>query len=411
MELPKASIFGMSEQVKHIAKTIASLSLIQPEHKGDLFSEETGFHIVIACCDFSDLLSVKALKRTFLRIKSPNTLKIVYCLKPEYPRMDQLLFGHAIGAAYVSFGADKDDRLRAFIKAFLFSARKESSSLNKIEVGLKQAIANHERTKINSLYHKLNEIGKDTSLSIMRLKVDACIALGQRQKAGVFIKQILQQNGQDLWAIIRLVKLYCAKRSPESAIEAISLHSELGECGVSSSLLIGEFNCFGLLDYVEQPSIVRDFLICFAGLYTMQENHEEALIYYQYALSASSKSSTRKAKVLFKIGQIYHKQKRLSEAKEYYTESLKVGGRKYSEANKPLQSLESVPLKTNRLEKKSPIDLTKYVLWNSRYPAKKEVKAAQGLDHSHREKKMQVNAQKNKQKNHEDESLVEFEIS
>ncbi|MFK7827778.1 MAG: tetratricopeptide repeat protein [Oligoflexales bacterium] len=407
----KAFIFGTPEQIKHIAKTIASLSLIQPEDKGDLFSEETAFHIVIACCDFSDLLSVKAVKRSLQRIGTANTLKIIYCVKPEYPRMDQLLFGHAIGGRYVAFGADKDDRLRNFIKAFLFSARKESSSFQKMGLNLKQAICNHERTKINSLYHKLNEMGKDVSIGLMRLKIDACMALGQNQKAGIFLKQILQQNGQDLWAIVRLIKLYCAKKSPESAIEAISLHSELGECGVSRSLLIGEFNCFDLLKNVEHPKVVQEFLACFAGLYVLQENTDEALMYYSYALSASSKASISKAKILFNIGQIYLKQKKLSEAKEFFSESLKLGGKDYNQAKKPLENLESVSITTNKLGKQLPIDLSKYRLKSTENNRVGVVKAKQGLDHSHSEKKMQASEQKNQQKNHEDESLLEFEIS
>ena len=407
----KVFIFGLPEQIKHISKTIASLSLIQPEYKGDLFSEQTAFHIIIACCDFSDVLSVKAVKRSFLRINSSNTLKIIYCIKPEYPRMDQFLFGHAVGASYVAFGGDRDIRLRTFIKAFLFSARKESSSFQKIELGLRQAINNHERTKINDFYHKLNEVGKDGSTALLRLKVDACFALGQNQKARVFIKQILQQNGQDLWAIVRLIKLYCAKKSPESAIEAISLHSELGECGVSRSLLIGEFNCFELLKGVEQPSVVQEFLACFANLYILQENTEEALVYYSYALAANSRASISKAKILFNIGQIYLKQKRLSEAKEFFSESLRLGGKSYTQAKKPLENLESVSITTKKLVKQIPVDLSKYKLKGTGINTVSDLKVQQGLDHSHSEKKMQASEQKNQQKNHEDESLREFEIS
>ena len=409
----KAFVFGKPDQVKHIAKTVASLSLILPEFKEDLFSAESGFHIVIACCDFSDILSVKAVKRTFLRIRSTNTLKIIYCTKPDHPRMDQFLFGHAIGAGYVCFGANKDDRLRSFIKAFLFSAKKETNSFQKMEASLKLAIRNHERAKVNALYHKLNEFTKDSSSpALMRLKIEACMALGQKQKAAVFIKQVLRQNGQDLCAIISLIRLYCEKKSPESAIEAVSLHSEVGECGVSKTLLIGEFNCFDLLKNVEQPIVVQEFLSCFASLYEMQENVEEALVYYNYAFFASSKNSVRRARILFKIGQIYLKQKKYSEAKEFFSESLKLGGLEFTQAKLPLADLDSVSITTDKLVKQTSFDLSKYVLKNQVSNAdRKKMTAQQGLDHKHREKKMQANEQKNQQINHEDDSLQEFEIS
>lgn len=407
----KAFILGTPEQAQHIGKTIAALSLIRPENNAGLFSQQAGFRIIIACCDFSDLLSVKAVRRSLLRIDQPNTLKIIYYVEPQYPRMDQLLFCHGIGADYACFGKEKDNKLRSFIKTNLLSVRHESSAFSKIEASLKQAIHNRERTKISALYHKLNELGKDTSLDLIRLKISACIAMGQKQKAGVFVKQLLQQNGQDFWAIMRLIDIHDYKKSPEEAIEAISLQTDLGDTGVSHALAPGDFNCFDLLSNVEQSQIFQQFLYRYACLNSLLKKDDIALEYFSYAAAASSKNSLCKAKCLYEIGKIYFKLRKLSEAKEFFTESVNVGGDTFDQASKPLERLGSVRITTNVLKKQKTYDLSKYLLPSSKSSANTVLQAEQVEDHSHSKEKMQVHALKNSQNNCEDDSLIEIEIS
>ena len=336
----KIFILGRPSVSKPIEKQLNSLSFLVSAPCQELFVETDRFHVVVAPCDFADETQVKVVMRSMLRINNPFAHKVIYCLKPAQPRIDQLLFGVVLEGNYVAFGPEKDFRLRTYLKRVALQ-QPAAAGVALIESQLEEAIAQKNNGFVRKIYHKLNTLNKDQG-KIIELKIKACIVLGQQQKALFLLKRLLEVDPQNLWAVNTVSNIYLKNNQGKKGLEFLTYDSELGGCGPLEDQPDSGFNCLNLLKNQEFPESVKSFLDTRAALALQCSDYDEALVYYRFAEQASFKNPVGRAKVLYNMGLIYLKVRNIAEAKNCFEQSVELGGNKFNKAIKSLDSLKTM---------------------------------------------------------------------
>ena len=199
-------IFGEKDVAQHITRYLASLNFLSSMSTSQVFEERDAFHIIIAPCNLSKKQDLLILTRLFKRLKNPNMLKTIYSLDPEPVSFEQVMFGLSLGADYVASGEQKDMNLKNYLKRTSLNMG-EDASMNKLSEILDKAVRESNRDKIKQIYSKLSQLDKENSL-ILKMKAQACKAMGKNGKAPFFIKKMLEINPQDLWAASALGKAF-----------------------------------------------------------------------------------------------------------------------------------------------------------------------------------------------------------
>lgn len=334
-------IFGEKDVAQHITRYLASLNFLSSMSTSQVFEERDAFHIIIAPCNLSKKQDLIILTRLFKRLKNPNMLKTIYSLDPEPVSFEQVMFGLSLGADYVASGEQKDMNLKNYLKRTSLNMG-EDASMNKLSEILDKAVRESNRDKIKQIYSKLSQLDKENSL-ILKMKAQACKAMGKNGKAPFFIKKMLEINPQDLWAASALGKAFMQESQHQKALDVLLETSEIyGDYHPTDTVDRSKMECLQMKIDGKPSKDITDFLSTRGTLSYMDEQFEEANYFFSLGSMLSNHDPVEKAKLLFHHGQSLLKQENYWQAKEVWEESAKLGGAKYNRAIKCLQQLQPI---------------------------------------------------------------------
>ena len=356
----KTYLIGDIDTVSHLRKVLSSLSLYIPDSNEDIYAIETHNCIVIVCCDFTDPRSLKLVSRSLQRIKNPRIVKVIYSKNDHQSKFYQLVFGHAIGARFVSYGAEKDEKLKHYLKAYILTTQKNHISLSKLRASYRKHKDDSNVKGMRALYNKLSELCKNNHFELMKLKTEVCLFLDEPQKVKLFSNQILDFNSQSKWAAMRLVNHYIKLGDFEKAKQAIINSTDFGECFLDLETSYENADWLTLVQHLDFPNPLIQLLKVVALVAEKNAIYDKALSLRKLIVHGHVHDYHERSIAVYELGLLYKKLNQLSQAKEAFRESAKLGQGRYNRAIKALEQLTHVEMGEGSVPIWKKINLKKY---------------------------------------------------
>jgi hypothetical protein len=190
-------LHGKTEDVDHMRKLLKGHYFLAPRNALEMPSYIDEPTFVAYSVNFSEMDQVQKMARTMESLSSPNIHKIIFINYPTQLEETELLFCKEIGARYTAFGSTRDDDFKDYLKQVCVAVHKVGS-IEHIEDHLQTAVNAGKKDDIAKIFAKLREM-KPTQ-EVLRLLVLAAKEIPNFKRAEFYLKQMLRQNSQNLWA-------------------------------------------------------------------------------------------------------------------------------------------------------------------------------------------------------------------
>lgn len=386
-------LYGEPQQLESLTKVLGGYYFLQlkPLAEGEMPSLNQEAFFFIASVNFANNSEVQKLGRTLESLASPLVHPVIYANFPANLTREQMLFAQEIGGKFVASGVRKNDDIRDYLKRYCLEISMVGS-LAHYEKELEAACQANDRLSIQRLVEKLKTLDDSGEQSSVIL-AGAYNFLKDWKRAEAALKRVLSLNPQNLWAANALGRLLLKSKRGAQGIEVLSKLSHFHELNGERLLALGDaYAKAGMAQQAEDAYVKGDKLnggtdmrfkdglvkariidrdyqgsksllsgrslssdvIAFLNLRAIMASrdgrNDEALEYYQYAVSGAGDSLT-KAKLKFNLGLAHLRMGDLDSGHLCLKESLSLGGKSFSRARGPLGIVEAV-LKSRNVKNK-----------------------------------------------------------
>jgi len=375
-------ILGSATEVAHIRTVLAPLTFLVPVEISQLEKPRTETHFIVGCADFSNLINLHSIARTFTALNSSHCHKLLFATAPEKLAREHLLFGAELGARYTAQGGNRDEDLRKYIKKICLDLQ-EASSVPWYEQEMVKAYNRGDEPKLEQIAARLGEMPKDNE-EVLRALVLVNQYLGSFDKVEFYLKKMLALNAQNLWAANGLGRMFLRSGRAADGIELLEKMSQfheinserlldlgtaylnVGEAGQARQVLQkgekltggqdGRFaeglakastidgNPRVALSLLPKPYSID--LVAFLNMRAIIQikagKIQEGLDLYDIAWSGIAEERVLKSKLRFNMGLGFLKAGKLEDAIKCFEESTMLGGVEFGRAAKPLTIVRNV---------------------------------------------------------------------
>ncbi len=377
-------LYGDKQQIESLTKILGGYYFLQfkPLAEGERPSQHQEAFFFVAAVNFTNNAELQTLASLLESIQSPLAHPVIYVYAPATVSRDQLLFAQEIGAKFIASGVRKNDDIRDYLKRYCLEISTVGSLAN-YEKELEAACQANDRGSILRLVEKLKTLD-DSGEQALVILAGAYNYLKDWKRAEVSLKRILQVNPQNLWAANALGRLLLKSKRGSQGIEILSKLSHFHDLNGERLLALGDaYAKAGMAQQAEEAYIKGDklnngkdmrfkdglikariidrdyqgsksllagrnlssdviaFLNLRAIMASREGHHDEAIEYYQYAVSGAGEVVT-KAKLKFNLGLACIRMGDLATGQLCLKESLSIGGKQFSRARGPLEIVEAI---------------------------------------------------------------------
>ncbi len=369
---------GPGDFPSRIAKSLASLDFLVPTPMEKFDPQLPQPYVVIVEVDFGDTRRMQAAVYDLERRWTPLAYKILYAKGDQPLHHPFLLFGVEAGAQYTGHGPDRDQQIKERIKKWAIDSQ-ENVTYTAILEEIERCYQLHDREGLMKVGQRLGEMGRQNE-EVLRLQVICNQRLNRPNRVEFFLKEILRQNPQSLWAANQLGRYYIENQQIAQGIEVLEklshFHNLSGErlltlgnaylnAGVpekaretlekGDALNQGRDHRFKEgLQKADLLLVVRDeagsvlfdgkplsrevlsFLNMRAIMAVKNGQFDEGHRFYQYALQGAGVDKVLEAKLCFNQGLAYVRSGDIPKAQASFQRSVTVGGEAFPRASKPL---------------------------------------------------------------------------
>lgn len=368
---------GSQDFCERTTKLLASLDFLVPTPLTQFDAKSTLPYVVVTEVDFDDTAMMQSIAREMETRWTPFGYKIL-CAKGDTPlHHPYLLFGVEIGAGYTAHGVDKESQMKERIKKWALDSQ-DGVIYTAILAEIERCYLNHDQEGLRKVGANLNELNRSNE-EVLKLQVIYNQKINRPSRVEFFLKEILRQNPQSLWAANQLGRYYIEHQSaslgievleklshfhnlngerlltlgnaylnagmPERAIGALEVGSALNhggdsrfEQGLQKATLtqcVQSQDDLSLFDGKPLHRDVLSFLNMRAILAIKSGRWEEGYRFYEVALKGAAEEPILGAKLSFNQGLAYVRAGDVGKAKESFKRSTELGGREFTRAARP----------------------------------------------------------------------------
>lgn len=330
----EAFVFGSSELVEEVTRSLATLNFIKPIESSRIFEDDReSLFFVVALCDFEDRRMVRVVARSLARITNPNAHKVLLAINPIDLRFEHFLFAQEASCHYTAYGIERDQNLRDYLKQVVIARRKEVR-LDGVEEELQKASREGKPKAIKRISQRLSMLGKNHP-DVLRHLVIALQLMHDYKRAAFYLRQLLELNPQDLWTCSEIMKVYM-RLNPAEGYRILDENSDYSYIGPMEE---DELNPLTLLVRPDYSETTLSFLTNRAGLAEHRKELDETIFLYRLALMHCNQETLRET-LLLKFGSHLLKEASLEsveEAVKVFEEAVSFKGNNFGRAQLQLK--------------------------------------------------------------------------
>lgn len=339
-------VIGKPEQREELRNNLKVLSFLDLREQADL-STETAKPFIVVVCDFEDESHVKTITRCLLRMKHIQAVKILYVVRPLFIDLEHIVFSTELDCCFAAWGDDRAAKLRGFLKAISKSSSEFLTAKWKSQID--KAIDEMNLASLRKMASMLQVPAKSDYFAL-KLLVRVVYCLRDFKKTISYLKMVLKNNPQDLWAANLLGKIFLDNHQVAKGIEILETESDFvvhpsDEIDFEKGVLAG-------LNLASLNAEMLSFLNLRAVMAIRADKTVDGIKFYEIALAGCRQDPEIQAKLHYNIGLAWSKIRDFEKAAAHLQASVTIGALVgFDKAAKPLE----VALKN--MQTNSPQDL------------------------------------------------------